>query len=356
VSASEVPGRKPVVADAAGDSPAVLVWADPEAYLAPRSAGRLLATLNAFPHVDAVLPVSNEPWTEEARRAPPFAYLTPSGLLEAVRLVEETAALPFPAVSPRSPVFAARRASLAALPASLPLEEAPEAIHRSGGRVLVDPGAYLHRYAEMDAQAREDLASKVPEGARAVLDVGCSRGATGEALRRRGVRRIVGIEPDSADASEAGRVYDRVLTQPLESVAPEEFHGEFDAVLFGDVLEHLPDPSDALSRVRPWLSPSGVVVASVPNLGHWSIVADLLAGRFDYVPYSLLSGTHVRHFTRSTLLDLFEACGYAVESIETVTFPPSPEGAAKLARLAAFPGASPDLLTAEFLAVARPTA
>ena len=106
-------------------------------------------------------------------------------------------------------------------------------------------------------------------------------------------------------------------------------------------------------RVRPWLAPGGALIASVPNLGHWAVVDDLLRGRFDYVPYSILSGTHVRFFTRRTLTDLFEACGYRVRAIDAVMLPPSPLGAARLARLRAFPGASPDLDASEFLAVAE---
>jgi 2-polyprenyl-3-methyl-5-hydroxy-6-metoxy-1,4-benzoquinol methylase len=351
---SEVRGRKPVVADLAGQEPLVIVWADPEAYLAPAAAGRLVATLEAFPGADLVMPVSNEAWTDEARHAPSFAYSTPTDLLEAARLAADSAAAPFPIDLPRSPVFAARRSALEKLPVTLALEEAPPAVRLAGGRALADPRAYLHRYAEMDAQARADLAQKVPTGARTVLDVGCSRGATAPALRGRGVTRIVGIEPDAEDAAAAARLYDRVLDVHLEAVPPGEFGPEFDAVLFGDVLEHLVDPSDALARVRPWLTGRGAVIASVPNVGHWSIVSDLLAGRFDYIPYSLLSGTHLRHFTRATIRDLFEACGYAIESIDTVRLTPSPGGAAKLALLSSWPGASADLDVAEFLVVATP--
>jgi 2-polyprenyl-3-methyl-5-hydroxy-6-metoxy-1,4-benzoquinol methylase len=182
--------------------------------------------------------------------------------------------------------------------------------------------------------------------------VGCAGGATAELLRRRGVARIVGIEPDPGDAARAAERCDRVLACNLEDVPAGEFTAEFDAVLFGDVLEHLVDPSDALVRVRPWLAPHGVVVASVPNVGNWAVISDLLAGRFDYVPYSILSGTHVRHFTRSTICDLFEACGYAVRSVDTVALPVSPSGAAKLDELSRYPGASPDLPVAEFLVVA----
>lgn len=353
---SEVRGRRPVVADLEGQAPLVIVWADPEAYLAPAAADRLVATLETFSDAELVVPVSNEAWTDEARHAPPFAYSTPTGLLEAAQLAVDSAAPPFPIDSPHSPVFAARRSTLEKLPATLPLEEAPAAIRLAGGRALADPRAYLHRYAEMDAQARADLAERVPTGARSVLDVGCSRGATAAALRGRGVTRIVGIEPDAEDAADAARVYDRVLTSVLEDVPAGEFGFEFDAVLFGDVLEHLVDPSDALTRVRPWLTDRGAVIASVPNVGHWSIVSDLIAGRFDYIPYSLLSGTHLRHFTRATVRDLFEACGYAVVSIETVHLTPSPGGAAKLALLSSWPGASADLDVAEFLVVAKPDA
>jgi SAM-dependent methyltransferase len=350
----EVRQRQPVVADAAGESPVVLAWADPEAYLAAPAAARLLETLDSLPAADLVLPVSNEPWSEELRRAPPFAYSTPSTLAQAAALAAAAAAVPFPLDAPRSPVFAVRRGSLESLAPDLPLEDVPEAVRRSGGRAFGEPRAYLHRYAEMDAQAREDLVARVPAGAHAVLDVGCSRGATAATLRARGVARIVGIEPDAADAAGAASAYDRVIPLPLESVSPEEFGPEFDAVLFGDVLEHLVDPSDALVKVRPWLSSRGVVVASVPNVGNWAVIADLIAGRFDYVPYSILSGTHVRHFTRSTVRDLFEACGYDVVSIDTVELPRSPHDEARLARLASLPGASPDLSVAEFIAVARP--
>lgn len=83
------------------------------------------------------------------------------------------------------------------------------------------------------------------------------------------------------------------------------------------------------------------------------MIADLLAGRFDYIPYSILSGTHVRFFTRRTIEDLFGACGYRIEEIEAVRFPASPEGGRKRERLAALAGASEDLDAAEFLVVGR---
>ena len=71
------------------------------------------------------------------------------------------------------------------------------------------------------------------------------------------------------------------------------------------------------------------------------------------MPYSLLSGTHIRLFTRRTLSDLFEASGYRIAEITTQLLPASPLGRARLDRMRSFPGASEDLEVAEFLAVAR---
>ena len=352
VRRTETPGRAPVVAEAQGEAAIVLVQADAEAYMLPEVAHRLVRRLSERPDLDLVLPVTNEPWSEDARLAPPFAYHTPTLLAEAVAVIAKSNAPLLPAAEPASPVFAIRRAALQALAPGLPLEEAPREARRRGLSAAIDPGAYVHRYGSMDASAREDLAAKVLPGMTAVLDVGCSRGSTAPALRSRGVTRIVGIEPDAEDAAEAARHYDLVLTARLEQVA-EDLRGQFDAVLFGDVLEHLEDPSDALVRIRPWLKPAGRVIASVPNVGHWSVIDDLLRGRFDYVPYSLLSGTHIRFFTRRTVEDLFEASGYRVREIDTVVLPPSPEGRGRLDRIQSLPGASADLTVAEFLVVAQ---
>ena len=340
------------MAQAAGDSSTVLVQADAEAYVLPEVARRLVSRLAEHSEIALVLPVSNEPWTEEARVVPPFLYSTPTLLREAAAAIAGRGGELRAAASPASPIYAIRREALRELPPELPLDRVPEEAHARGFAAAIDPASYVHRYGAMDASAREDLAVKIPDGATAVLDVGCSRGATAPALRSRGVTRIVGIEPDPEDAAEAARVYDRVLAARLETIA-EDFTGQFDTVLFGDVLEHLEDPSDALVRVRPWLKSEGIVIASVPNVGHWSIIDDLLRGRFDYVPYSLLSGTHVRLFTRSTLVDLFEASGYRIAEIATFLLPASPEGEARRNRMRSFPGASQDLEVAEFLVVAR---
>jgi len=341
------------VADAAGDSEFVFVCADPEALVVPAVQERLIERLAepGRPTADVVFPVSNEAESADLRRAPGSAYLTISDLEEvAAELARDAAFVPVRAVG--FPVFAVRRASIAGMASDRPLADVPAAVEASGGRLAVDRGAYVHRYGAMDASPRVDLAERLPPGARRVLDVGCSQGASAAALRAAGVTEITGIEPDSGDAGVAARAYDRVVVARLSEVR-EPWDGAFDAILFGDVLEHLADPSDALAAVRPWLSPEGRVIASVPNAGNGSVIADLLRGRWDYVPYSTLSGTHLRFFTRRSVAELFEACGYEVESIEGVSFAPTVRVSSVIEKLRSLPASSSDLEFLEFIVVAR---
>lgn len=343
-------GRTPTVGSAGGAADVVFVCADPEA-LVPEICQRRLASAIAENHADLAVPVSNESPDPALKSAPGFDYATPSGLAEVAALVAESGAGRSAIERADFPVFAIRRSLLGGMPPELPLADVPRSAR--GARIAVDRGAYVHRYGDLGASERSDLADRVPTGARSVLDVGCARGASAGPLRARGVEEIVGIEPDAEDARFAESRYDRVVCGRLEGVRGEEWRGRFDAILFGDVLEHLEDPGQALEQVLPWLSPRGRVVASVPNVGNAAVVADLLEGRFDYIPYSILSGTHVRFFTRQSLADLFESSGYAPIEISGVESRPAPRVLAWRERLAKLSGGAGDLAVTELVIVAR---
>jgi hypothetical protein len=95
-----------------------------------------------------------------------------------------------------------------------------------------------------------------------------------------------------------------------------------DAIVFGDVLEHLVAPEKALRAVLPVLAPSGVVVASIPNVAHGSVRLRLLDGDFSYTEVGLLDRTHVRFFTADSVRDLFESVGLAIVELRRTTIDP----------------------------------
>lgn len=152
---------------------------------------------------------------------------------------------------------------------------------------------------------------------REVLDVGCSDGGLGAKMKDFGIR-VSGMEAYPEAAAKASRKLDHVLLGDIEHVDMPYTPGQFDAVVFGDVLEHLVNPWTALAKVRPYLRRGGTVLASVPNVGHISVVAPLLGGRFTYTDSGLLDKTHLRFFTLDELLRLFTDTGYEVQEVERV--------------------------------------
>lgn len=165
--------------------------------------------------------------------------------------------------------------------------------------------------------ARLDVAPFIPPGATRVLDVGCGAGGFGPTLRAAlGDRAtVVGLEAvaSQAEAARHGHGFDEVVTGYFPE-ALDDRPGTFDAIFFNDVLEHIVDPWEVLREVPRFLSPDGRVVAAIPSIQYAPVVFKLLRGRWDYVDQGTLDRTHVRFFTRATMVEMFESCGYEVLS------------------------------------------
>lgn len=179
-----------------------------------------------------------------------------------------------------------------------------------------------------------DLLARIPRDARRVLDIGCGAGATAAAYRRINPRaELLGVEPDPDLARAAAPVLDQLHTLDIETSLPPIADGTLDAVLFGDVLEHLRDPWSVLARTAPLLAPGGVLLACVPNLEHWSFLARLLLGSWDYEPHGLFDRTHLRWFTPPMMREALAGAGLTPIEMAPRIFAPD-QGEAFAGRLA----------------------
>lgn len=126
-----------------------------------------------------------------------------------------------------------------------------------------------------------------------VLDIGCSSGALGAAIKENGTR-VSGIEAFPEAAEQAKEKLDHVVLGDIETMEMPYEEEQFDCVIFGDVLEHLFDPWAVIEKVKPYIKHNGVILASIPNVAHISVLAPLLAGNWSYTEYGLLDKTHIR--------------------------------------------------------------
>ena len=154
---------------------------------------------------------------------------------------------------------------------------------------------------------------------RRLLEVGTADGIVSERFRERGWR-VTGIEKDPALAQAGARHCERMIVADLNDQIPE-VGGPFDAIVYGDVLEHLVDPLSVLVELDRALVPDGFVIISVPNIAHLYIRLLLLLGRFDYVDRGILDHTHLRFFTERSLRALITDAGLAIERFTATPAP-----------------------------------
>lgn len=157
----------------------------------------------------------------------------------------------------------------------------------------------------------------LPENSK-VLDVGTATGM----LARRSQRqmRFFGIEAVPEWAQTASPYYEKMWNCTLET-ATEEILSGYDAVVFGDVLEHLSEPNLALKRIIG-LQPSGCkFIISVPNVANILVRLSLLFGHFDYAERGILDRTHLRFFTYKTFISLLKEAGLDILCIHVTPIP-----------------------------------
>lgn len=172
---------------------------------------------------------------------------------------------------------------------------------------------------------RREMLHFVPIEARRILEVGCGEGEFATHLKAERPVHVTGVEPFAAAAGVANSRLDRVLPVDINTGIRELNGEQFDCIVCNDVLEHLVDPWDTLTRLRPLLSPKGVLVASLPNMRFMPIFKALvLKGDWRYVEQGVMDRTHLRFFTRTSMQALFEESGYEVmhmQGINAMQFP-----------------------------------
>ena len=164
---------------------------------------------------------------------------------------------------------------------------------------------------------RRDLIEEIPFGPHIVLEVGCGQGETGAALKKEGrAFWVTGIELVDDAAQCANKILDQVIIGNIEHIELPFSQGQFDVVILGDVLEHLVDPWKQLKRLLQYVSPNGIVVASIPNVRNWRVVVPLLvAGEWEYKDSGILDKTHLRFFTKKSITKLFELNNLRIKKI-----------------------------------------
>ncbi len=292
-----------------------VVFLDDRIAVSPGWAGRLIRTLEGS-GAGASGPLSNGATGPQYRSAD---YQDIPGYLTFAEQVAADHADQFQAVETlENFCVLSRRELLAELDSATRLDELASAIRAAGYPMVVALGAYLHSFAGYHDHARPELVALIPITTSRVLDIGCGAGTLGAGLKRRGSVEVVGVEADADAAELARQALDHVHLGDIESLDLPYGAGTFDCIVLADILEHLRDPWSLLKRLVPLLRPRGRLIASLPNVRHWSVLRGLLEGNWTYLPAGILDRGHLRFFTLTSGQALLEAAGLAVVEVHPV--------------------------------------
>lgn len=165
---------------------------------------------------------------------------------------------------------------------------------------------------KLDTQTFETYLDKIAAfypGTGKLLDVGAATGQFLTSAQARGWD-VAGIEISDA-AAERGRTQGLKIKTGTLSDADFPQH-TFDVITLWDVLEHLPDPHDALKRLSALLKPNGLLLLNLPDAG--SLYART-SGRFWQL---ILPPEHIYLYNKKNLELLLTHYGFSVLHMTTI--------------------------------------
>lgn len=133
-----------------------------------------------------------------------------------------------------------------------------------------------------------------------VLDIGCRDGALTSTYCQG--NNVLGLDIDQEALDYAATQFDIETKQVDLNGDWGVVENFYDAVVAGEVVEHLYSPDDVVRKIANVLKDEGVFLGSVPNAFSLKNRLRYVLGTKEHTP--LADPTHINHFSRKELEDL----------------------------------------------------
>jgi len=176
--------------------------------------------------------------------------------------------------------------------------------------VTLENNSYYHN-------DRGELLKFIPLKTKSILDIGCGAGNFAYKAKKLTGAYTTGIEINKTSAKEAVKKIDKVYVGNIEKIIKKLPNNKYDVIFFNDVLEHLIYPNIVLNVIKTKLKKTGIIICSLPNIRNFKTLIEIIINKdFQYKSDGVLDKTHLRFYTKKSMVRMIEEAGYKILTIE----------------------------------------
>ncbi|CAA6812962.1 MAG: Class I SAM-dependent methyltransferase [uncultured Thiotrichaceae bacterium] len=164
---------------------------------------------------------------------------------------------------------------------------------------------------------RPDIYEFLPSEYTKVLEIGCGHGGFRPNLKAN--CEYWGVEPFSSAYNKASEVLNYTLHGTYDDVSSEIPNNYFDLIICNDVIEHMVDHDKFFDDIKSKMTNNGSIVGSIPNVRFLPNLLSLIFNKdWEYQDSGILDRTHLRFFTKKSLLRTITQHGYTIEKFNGI--------------------------------------
>lgn len=196
---------------------------------------------------------------------------------------------------------------------------------------------------------RDELEKFIPSNVKTILEVGCGEGGFRASFGNE--VEYWGVEPNKEVSKIAKSQLYKVFNATYKEVETDIPDNYFDLIVCNDVIEHMVDHDYFFKNIKDKMKEDGKLLISIPNVRYIYNLYNLIFKKdWNYEKQGVLDKTHLRFFTKKSLIDTLTRHGYKIEKFEGINTV-NPSGPKSLIKYLLLASGNKDTLSLQFAAL-----
>ena len=159
---------------------------------------------------------------------------------------------------------------------------------------------------------REEMLDFLPDLYTKVLEIGCGTGRFKDNLNSS--CEYWGVEQNEIVGEKAANKLYKVIIgnfMEINELLPDDY---FDLIICNDIIEHIDDYNLFFKILKKKMNVDAHIIGSIPNVRFYSNLIRLIIFKdWEYMDDGILDRTHLRFFTKKSLMRTFENNNFSIE-------------------------------------------